>query len=220
MNSPFVNFKLKPGISRSLTGAALFLSAAALINAGEAKAADFTCFLSTLSSCSGQLGDKNFTDFSLTGFTPRAGDKIEVSEYEGFWTVLTTFSPATTGTVNGNLKYNVAIVGTPFTFKDVQVNSSGTPAISGNPQIVTDINGVIGGPFTTDNITGAVKPFENNTKTILVDQKFTASSPRRLASISTTFTQNVPGPLPLLGGAAAFGFSRRLRSRIKTSAAT
>jgi len=28
----------------------------------------------------------------------------------------------------------------------------------------------------------------------------------------------VPGPLPLLGAGAAFGFSRRIRSRIKASA--
>jgi len=28
---------------------------------------------------------------------------------------------------------------------------------------------------------------------------------------------DVPGPLPLLGAAAAFGFSRRIRNRIKAS---
>jgi len=28
-------------------------------------------------------------------------------------------------------------------------------------------------------------------------------------------TTRVPGPLPLLGAGAAFGFSRRIRSRIK-----
>ena len=217
MNSPFVNFKLKPGISRSLTGAALLFSAAALINAGEAKA-DLNCTLSNLSSCNGVVGDKAFSGFNLSGYT--GPGTINISEYAGYWTVSTTFTPPTAGTVNGNLKYNVAIVGTPFTFKDVEVNSSGTPAIAGNPQIVSNITGVVGGQFTTDNLTGAIKPFANNTKTILVDQKFTASTPRRLSTISTTFTQNVPGPLPLLGGAAAFGFSRRLRSRIKTSAAT
>ena len=43
-------------------------------------------------------------------------------------------------------------------------------------------------------------------------------------SISNTYTQTtqtqvVPGPLPILGIGAAFGFSRKLRKRIKGSGA-
>ena len=35
-------------------------------------------------------------------------------------------------------------------------------------------------------------------------------------AISNTYAQTeVPGPLPLLGAGAAFGFSRRIRNRIK-----
>jgi len=222
MNSPFVNFKLKPGISRSLTGAALLLSTAALINAGESKAAgDFTCFLNQLSTCGGLVGDKNFTNFSLTGYTGRATDTINVFETGGYWSVQVNFAPSSVTNVNGTLKYNVAIVGTPFTFQDVGVSVSGGPFTSGNPQVSSKITGIDNGnAFLADVTTSPMKTFANNTKTIVVDQKFTATSPRRLGSFTTSFTQNVPGPLPLLGGAAAFGFSRRLRSRIKTSAAT
>jgi hypothetical protein len=39
-------------------------------------------------------------------------------------------------------------------------------------------------------------------------------------AISNTYTQlqqEVPGPLPILGIGAAFGFSRKLRKRIKGS---
>ena len=218
MNSPFVNFKLKPGISRSLTGAALLLTATALINAGESKAAEFECFLSSLSTCGGLVGDKNFTGFSLSGFTPRANDKLFVSMFDGYYSVQTNFSPSTAGTVNGRLMYNVAIVGTPSTFDEVEVSVSGGPTSAGNPMITSTITG-IAPPFTTDSSAPSVKSFADNIKTIAVDQRFTASGTRRLSSFTTTFTQNVPGPLPLLGGAAAFGFSRRLRSRIKTSAA-
>jgi hypothetical protein len=41
-----------------------------------------------------------------------------------------------------------------------------------------------------------------------------------ITQINTTLRQrdSVPGPLPLLGAGAAFGFSRRIRSRIKASA--
>ncbi len=221
MNSPLVNFKLKSGISRSLTGAALLLSTAALINAGESKAAgDFECFLSSLATCGGLIGDKNFTGFSLTGFTARPGDKISVTEYDGVWSVQTLFTPQTTGTVNGTLKYNVAITGTPFTFNtaSVSVNGSNGP-ISGNPAVTSTITGITPA-FTADVLSSpAVRTFANNTKTIAVSQNFTASAGRRLSAFTTDFTQNVPAPLPLLGAGAAFGFSRRLRSRIKNSAA-
>jgi hypothetical protein len=217
MNSPFVNFQLKPGISRSLAGAALLLSATALINAGESKAAELECFLSSLSTCSGLVGDKNFTGFSLSGFTPRANDKLYVSMFDGYYSVQTNFSPSTTGPLNGRLIYNVAIVGTPFTFDEVEVSVSGGPTSPSNPLITSVITSIPS--FTTDSSTSSIKSFADNIKTIAVDQRFTASGTRRLSSFTTTFTQNVPGPLPLLGGAAAFGFSRRLRSRIKTSAA-
>jgi hypothetical protein len=33
----------------------------------------------------------------------------------------------------------------------------------------------------------------------------------------TLIQQVVPGPLPILGAAAAFGYSRRLRKRLSTS---
>jgi len=219
MNSPFVNFKLKPGISRSLTGAALLLSTATLINAGESKAAMFECFLSSLSTCGGLLGDKNFTNFSLTGYTPGASSKISVEESLGTWLVTTTFDPRTQGTVAGTLKYDVNIVGTGFTFKETEVSVSGF-ATTGNPLISSKITGINGGnAFLADSNNTPAEQYANNTKSITVDQQFTASGTRRLASFTTSFTQNVPGPLPLLGAAAAFGFSRRLRSRIKTSAA-
>jgi len=36
--------------------------------------------------------------------------------------------------------------------------------------------------------------------------------------LTQTLSQQVPGPLPILGAGAAFGFSRKLRNRIKASA--
>ncbi len=38
-----------------------------------------------------------------------------------------------------------------------------------------------------------------------------------VVTFSTSSTASVPGPLPALGAAAAFGFSRKLRKRIKRS---
>jgi len=214
MNSPFVNFKLKPGISRSLTGAALLLSTATLINAGEAKAALFDCYLNNLSACGGQLGDKNFTGFSLVGYSPTAADTLTITESDGVWTVETSFTPSITSK-SGTLNYNVAIVGTSATFNETDVNVGGSTQ-NVRPTVVSTMTGIP--VFTTTTGTAQTRTFTTKPTSIVVSQQFTASN-RSLNSFTTTYTQNVPGPLPLLGAAAAFGFSRRLRSRIKTSAA-
>jgi len=217
MNSPFVNFKLKPGISRSLTGAALLLSTAILINAGESKAALFECFLNDLSACGGQLGDKNFTGFSLTnlvGYTPTAADTLTITESDGVWTVETLFNPSLTSK-SGRLNYNIDVVGTNFTFNETEVNVGGSTQTT-RPTVVSTMTGI--SAFTTTTGTAQTRTFTTKPASIAVSQQFTAAN-RTLNSFTTTYTQNVPGPLPLLGAAAAFGFSRRLRSRIKTSAA-
>jgi hypothetical protein len=217
MISPFVNFKLKPWISRSLTGAALLLSTATLINAGESKAALFECFLNNLSACGGQLGDKNFTGFNLTnlvGYTPSTTDTLTITEADGVWTVETIFTPSLANK-SGTLNYNIDIVGTNFTFNKTEVNVGGSTQTT-RPTVVSTMTGI--DQFTTTTGTSQTKTFTTKPASIAVSQRFTAAS-RTMNSFTTTYTQNVPGPLPLLGAAAAFGFSRRLRSRIKTSAA-
>jgi len=200
-----------------MTGAALLLSAAAFVNAGEVKA-DVTCTLSQLASCTAVLGDKTFSGFNIANFTGTG--TVNISEYFGVWTVSTTFAPIPTGTVNGTLSYNVAISGTPWKFDTatVQTNAAGI-GVAGNPQVASTITGITT-PFIVSAPDGPVtRNFAPNLTNISVSQNFTASAPRRINGFTTDFTQKVPAPLPLLGAGAAFGFSRRLRSRIKTSAA-
>ena len=55
------------------------------------------------------------------------------------------------------------------------------------------------------------QPFFTNTL-VPIDAVWTLSTP-----FSTSSSTPVPGPLPALGAAAAFGFSRKLRKRIKRS---
>ena len=218
MNSPLVNFKLKPGISRSLTGAALLVSAAALINAGESKSATIECFLSDLSACGGILGDKDFTGFEISGYMPNASDKVTVMQLDDVWQVdvdLNSFINKT-----GTLKYNVAVTGTNFTFNETSVSVSGSTNATLKPTVASTMTGTPTGieVFTTNTAASQTRTFTTKPTSIAVSQVFTAAPARSINSFTTTYTQNVPGPLPLLGAAAAFGFSRRLRSRIKTSA--
>jgi hypothetical protein len=215
MNSPFVNFKLKPGISRSLTSAALLLSAAALINAGESKAATFECFLSNLSACGGIIGDKNFTGFQISGYTPNANDTVTVMQLDDVWEVNVALNSFVNKTAT--LKYNVAVTGTNFTFNETSVSVSGSNNATNKPTVASTMTGIPA--FTTSTAGSQARTFTTQPTSIAVSQVFTAATSRSINNFTTSYTQNVPGPLPLLGAAAAFGFSRRLRSRIKTSAA-
>jgi len=64
--------------------------------------------------------------------------------------------------------------------------------------------------LTADNSTCAISG-----KQIWVRDTWAASPGVGTDNLANDFSQTVPGPLPLLGAGAAFGFSRRIRSRIK-----
>jgi hypothetical protein len=66
------------------------------------------------------------------------------------------------------------------------------------------------GSFAFDVMAGDVFGFYAES----VDSKL-GSAITKVSNFSYTHTQAVPGPVPFLGAAAAFGFSRRLKSRIR-----
>ena len=52
---------------------------------------------------------------------------------------------------------------------------------------------------------------------IMINREFRNSIPRSASDIVIQVPPPVPGPLPILGAAAAFGFSRNIRKRIKSA---
>ena len=52
---------------------------------------------------------------------------------------------------------------------------------------------------------------------LYVKDSWSVSEQHSLQTLSNGFEQTVPGPLPLLGAAAAFGWSRKLRRRVGTA---
>ena len=60
--------------------------------------------------------------------------------------------------------------------------------------------------------------FFNGDGTLLFDAE--RSGPVTFAAVQRPASSSVPGPLPLFGAAAAFGFSRKLRNRIKVTRTT
>jgi hypothetical protein len=73
--------------------------------------------------------------------------------------------------------------------------------------------------LTSTNGSPDLGPVNGGPTTITVNNNFNGSG-GAIDSMQNSFqqranTDKVPGPLPLLGAGAAFGFSRRIRSRIK-----
>jgi hypothetical protein len=55
-------------------------------------------------------------------------------------------------------------------------------------------------------------------KQIFVTNSWSIAKGDTMDNLSNYITQEAPGPLPILGICAAFGYSRKLRNRIKSSA--
>jgi hypothetical protein len=234
MNFRFVNLNLKPAFSRSLTGAALLLSATALINAGESKAAT-SCLLSNLSTCTLTLGDKEFTNFSLnSSFTPNASDSVTVTKtLSGIWRIKAEFFGDTFSQVNpGKLSFKASITDPTKVFFNTGLSNTTDTTFGGSSQAKATYSnldpissGIAMNPLMSINGAAANTSFSPNPKSVEVALEWYTTGSATLSDITSTFTQTatpvtnqVPAPLPLLGAGAAFGFSRRLRSRIKTSA--
>lgn len=180
------------------------------------------------------VGDKNFSDFTYS-FTGAMGNPtpadiaVTISTTAGgqFYTAL--FAPTTPGSWmagTGSIGYkitvnsvssdvisqvsgavNSSIPGSDYTWNTTASGSVAPPATCSGDETVNSCTGIglnppplaLPGVLSTD-----------------VLNSFTATNDG-IQSIQNTVVQT-PGPLPLLGAGAAFGFSRKLRSRIKASA--
>jgi hypothetical protein len=107
----------------------------------------------------------------------------------------------------------LAIVGSSATFKNVQIDGSTTG--SGN----TVIKSIVSPAVTLTSINGGILNTNIGGTFLDVTDTYRVTNTGGLNSFNNGFTQSdVPGPLPVVGAGMAFGFSRKLRSRIKASA--
>jgi hypothetical protein len=136
------------------------------------------------------------------------------------WNVRTIFDNALSGLLPtpandaiGSLNYTLAIVGSSATFKNVQIDGSTTG--SGN----TVIKSIVSPAVTLTSINGGILNTNIGGTFLDVTDTYRVTNTGGLNSFNNGFTQSdVPGPLPVVGAGMAFGFSRKLRSRIKASA--
>jgi hypothetical protein len=119
-------------------------------------------------------------------------------------------SPAEPGFNRVQLRWEPPAVGTMTISKSIYSDS-------GYQNLITPISG--NNPITTD---GGILDFAPISTIYVKDVVTLTASPSNptvplfVPGINNDF-RNVPGPLPILGAGAAFGFSRKLRSRIKAA---
>jgi len=192
------------------------LGGANVYNPSTLTAPGFSCF----------IGDKVYKDF--TGFAGISGTSIFT---------FTTSGPDHTFQGTG---LNYSTIGTPFTYgytvalynavagqefksfvTDASGSNSGSPFVY-SKALSTNAPAPGSGPSNSSNIgTGNIVQFApGQTADVVFASTLTVTS-GTLTGVTDTLSQKfgptaeTPGPLPLLGAGAAFGFSRRLRSRIK-----
>ena len=175
-------------------------------------------------------GDKKLTNLTFLPTIPENGDPSGVFSFiwddfttngvspDDMWTVLAEFNPALPPPNTGSYSYDLEIIepwksqGWKFDTVELDVDHAGTgqevtKAVTGIPDLVS-MNGMPKGSEKISRTFISVTDswdLDPNTGTIM--------------SISNTFTQEVPAPLPILGAGAAFGSIRKLRkfsSRLKT----
>ena len=223
-----------------LLGSALLLGSSSLLSAGSAQAANaYACapkipagpggifsinFSAILAGDTITCGDKEFTINSFNFGNPGSIDFewVEINSAPGFaddlFSANINFTPSLVGVNAGFLDYNLKILNPKFRFDSVQLDS--TVAINASsPGATSVIKAITAGP-TLISLDGAqVGPIPFQTPSpITVRDTWNVSARDVLTNIKDTYTQaEVPGPLPLLGVGLAFGWSRKLRSRVRAA---
>lgn len=138
-------------------------------------------------------------------------------------------TPLLTGAGSYNYKYDITPAGIALGggwFKQVDlgvdVNGVGTYSVSVTKSVYDSDNmaNLLGAITFTQTQSGSSKtpeltlPSDTYDHLYIVDSYTVTGSAVGIDKITNTYTQT-PGPLPILGAGAAFGFSRKLRSRIK-----
>ncbi|MDI9405936.1 MAG: hypothetical protein QM522_04440 [Chitinophagaceae bacterium] len=167
-------------------------------------------------------GDKIYSDFSFTNFAGSTGLSItNAGPQHTFSASGLNFGVGTTASYS----YTVAIApGNPnasfLGYRTAATSSDifnpiwqGTKTLTGTPNggVSTSTNGTTGNTILYSPTIGGPVTFTGGINV----------TSGRMDVLTDTLVQQiqvpVPGPLPILGAAAAFGYSRRLRKRISTS---
>lgn len=205
----------------------ILLIAPVLVAGSAAQAATATCALTNLGACNITLDNVQYSNFSFSGFTPVTGDLFNLAGFTtGAGTVSLSFSPDRVTNTSGTFTYTATLLNGK-TFNKAQANITGS-SLGGGSFATTLAAAQLPTSATSTGGPGPLQNFNPGFATQQFTQGFGfnfSSAPDSLTSVGGSWTAvssasatGVPSPMPLLGAAAAFGFSRKLRSRIRLAA--
>lgn len=218
--------------------ACLIAGIGSCLSAGASKAAiSGTCYFDAFggtlpgTSCTGysiQLDDKLFTVVTAPTFgVGKVAFESSPTINPNLWqTDIDWADPGLEGPIAGKFEYTAEIDPTNnYVFKSTGLSTGGN-YIAGLPdstitsivkQGLTSSGPVIDTVTSIDGSANYSQPIGG--KQIFVENSWTIAPGDTMDNLSNYITQEqVPGPLPILGVCAAFGYSRKLRGRIKSRA--
>jgi len=209
--------------SAILKGLSPILIFAPIIAGGSAQAATTSCNLTNLAGCNVTLDNVQYSNFSFTGFTPVAGDTFNLEGYlSGAGAASLSLTPNRAVSIDGSFTYTATLL-SGLTFNQAQSNMTGS-TLGGGTRTTTLNSSGLTAPVTTSGTSTDVAFNPGLTAQTFIqtfDFNFNAAPDNLTAvggSFNATQASTVPGPVPFIGAAAASGFSRKLRARIRSAA--
>ncbi len=204
-------------LSLATTGLLLAGAVASMLAPGAAQAV-LNCTFGSSGACTGSPeGNLQFSNFSFTGGGAEGVDNIQISQTGPGEIYTIAFNAAGGGQFDTDAKLNFKV--TPlngYTLKSAgassTVNTFDNPLFSfvysaaNLPSLTTNGNTILPVPFSAPQTSSDIVLEWNNPN---------ATASGSSIFISLQAPQTVPGPLPILGAASAFGFARKLRQRTR-----
>jgi hypothetical protein len=206
--------RLRPSLA---TTALLLAGALTSVLAPEAAKATLNCTFGNTSACTSSAeSNLQLTNFSFSGGGAESADTIQIQKVGPGEVYTIAFNAANQGQFDtqANLNFSIApingfnlstaqasstvqgLVSPPFAFN---YTSSNLPSFSTSGNLTSVYN--FSSPLTSSNI--------------LIDWNSAYTASGTTLTISLQKAPSVPGPLPILGAASAFGFARKLRQRTR-----
>jgi hypothetical protein len=206
-----------------------------------------TCSIPSIigGTCNGgdiTVGDKKLTDFDFSGLEFLTTDTMTFTSFGPggiFHQFQYNFTPPAESPFSGSFSYRVSITPAGLalgnTFSKIQSNITGSTegtgsfftSVSTNPAVspvasVASSSNILPGDNPGNNaffgpgVTSAI--FSQSFNLAGVSPNVSLVNSLGVTLTQKTATESVPGPLPILGAGAAFGFSRKLRRRVQRAA--
>jgi len=199
------------------------ISSAFVLDAPKAVAASCSYAAFQGATCTLTVGDKKLDSIStFSRYAPNALDTISLNQLTSDTYQFQYSFSGGANTAGGSFDYAISITDpnktAGWTFQNGLSNVTGGGL---TPSYFTTVSStaLVSSATSRQSSTGSVVSFNSGVNTATFTQSWTVTS-GSVSSLGFTLDQlspgeSVPGPLPLLGAGTAFGFSRKLRKRIK-----